>query len=163
MRATSGNQVQSIQIGKAQVDDEGVVNTFQGYGLTSFCCTGRIYLVSGFRQRPPEELLNGNVVFYHQQSHRRFPPVQDFTPPDGMQETGSWETHLTSKSSIYCRRQVMSTRTGISFLTGMVRSDGGSILKSESVAGMIPVIWVSPLCFSTLKGTFLYWTVCPAN
>lgn len=35
-------------------------------------------------------------------------------------------------------RQVISTRTGISFLTGTVRSDGGSILKSESVAGMVP-------------------------
>ena len=34
----------------------------------------------------------------------------------------------------------MSTRTGISFLTGIVKSDGGSILKSESVAGIVPVI-----------------------
>ena len=85
------NQVQSIQIGKAQVDEESIVSTFQGYGLASFCRTCRIYLVSSFRQRPLEELLNGNVVFYHQQSHRRFPPVQDFTPPDGMQETERWK------------------------------------------------------------------------
>ena len=40
----------------------------------------------------------------------------------------------------YCGRQVMSTRTGISFLTGIVSSDGGSILKSESVAGIVPVM-----------------------
>ena len=41
---------------------------------------------------------------------------------------------------IYCGRQVMSMRTGISFLTGIVKSDGGSILKSESVAGIVPVM-----------------------
>jgi len=39
--------------------------------------------------------------------------------------------------------QVRSTRTGISFLTGTVRNDGGSILKSESFAGIAPVIRVS--------------------
>jgi len=49
----------------------------------------------------------------------------------------------------------MSTRTGMSFLTGIVRSEGGSILKSESVEGMVPVICVLPPCFSTLKGTCL--------
>ena len=47
----------------------------------------------------------------------------------------------------YCGRHVMSTRTGISFLTGIVKSEGGSILKSDSVAGIVPVIWVSPLGF----------------
>ena len=39
--------------------------------------------------------------------------------------------------------QVRSTRTGISFLTGTVRNDGGSILKSDSFAGIVPVIRVS--------------------
>ena len=34
----------------------------------------------------------------------------------------------------------MSTRTGISFLTGTAKSDGGSILKSDSVAGIVPDI-----------------------
>jgi short-subunit dehydrogenase len=34
----------------------------------------------------------------------------------------------------------MSTRTGMSFLTGIVRSEGGSILKSVSVAGIVPVM-----------------------
>jgi len=38
----------------------------------------------------------------------------------------------------HCGRHVISTRTGISFLTGIVRSVGGSILKSDSVAGIIP-------------------------
>ena len=37
--------------------------------------------------------------------------------------------------------QVISTRTGISFL-GIVKSDGGSILKSDSVAGIVPDIRV---------------------
>jgi hypothetical protein len=41
---------------------------------------------------------------------------------------------------LYCGRQVISTRTGISFLTGIVSSDGGSILKSVSVAGIVPVM-----------------------
>jgi hypothetical protein len=41
---------------------------------------------------------------------------------------------------LYCERQVISTRTGISFLTGIVNSDGGSILKSVNVAGMVPVM-----------------------
>ena len=45
--------------------------------------------------------------------------------------------------SVYCGLHVMSTRTGISFFTGMVRSEGGSILKSESVVGIVPV-----MCFS---------------
>jgi hypothetical protein len=39
----------------------------------------------------------------------------------------------------HCGCQVMSTRTGIWFLTGIVKSDGGSILKSASVAGIVPV------------------------
>ena len=42
-------------------------------------------------------------------------------------------------SPSYCECQVMSTRTGISFLIGMARNDGGSILKSEQVAGTVPV------------------------
>ena len=43
-------------------------------------------------------------------------------------------------SRIYYGCQVMSTRTGMSFLTGIVKRDGGSILKSASVAGMVPVM-----------------------
>ena len=42
-------------------------------------------------------------------------------------------------STAYWECQVMSTFTGISFFTGTVSSLGGSILKSESVAGMVPV------------------------
>ena len=45
-----------------------------------------------------------------------------------------------AKPALYCGRQVISTRTGISFLTGIVSSDGGSILKSERVAGIVPDI-----------------------
>ena len=39
--------------------------------------------------------------------------------------------------------QVSSTVTGIWFLIGIVSREGGSILKSESVAGIVPVIRVS--------------------
>jgi hypothetical protein len=42
--------------------------------------------------------------------------------------------------AIHCGRQVISTRTGISFLTGSAKSDGGSILKLVSVAGIVPDI-----------------------
>jgi hypothetical protein len=45
--------------------------------------------------------------------------------------------------AIHSGRQVMSTRTGISFLIGIAKSDGGSILKSDSIAGIVPVIRVS--------------------
>ena len=36
----------------------------------------------------------------------------------------------------------MSTRTGISFLTEIARSEGGSILKSDNVAGIVPEILI---------------------
>lgn len=44
---------------------------------------------------------------------------------------------------IYIGRQVVSTFTGISFLTGIVSSDGGSILKSLNVAGIVPITCIS--------------------
>jgi len=40
-------------------------------------------------------------------------------------------------------RQVISTRTGISFFTGIAKSDGGSILKSVTVVGIVPDIRIS--------------------
>ena len=41
--------------------------------------------------------------------------------------------------------QVMSTRTGISFLIGTVRKVGAWILKSVSVEGIVPVMrWAVP-------------------
>ena len=43
----------------------------------------------------------------------------------------------------FCFCHVISTRTGISFFTAIPRRDGGSILKSDSVVGMVPVIRVS--------------------
>jgi len=49
---------------------------------------------------------------------------------------GSSEGFLLGQD--YCGFQVRSTRTGISFFTGIVSSDGGSILKSVSVAGTVP-------------------------
>ena len=55
----------------------------------------------------------------------------------------------------YCARQVISTRTGISFLTGIVRNEGGSILKSENVAGMVPEIRASFPCFDAFKRNLL--------
>lgn len=59
----------------------------------------------------------------------------------------------------YIGRQVMSTRTGISFLIGIVRNVGGSILKSEQVAGTVPAILTSLPVDVFTKGTRLYLTV----
>ena len=51
-------------------------------------------------------------------------------------------------ASYFSFRHVRSTRTGTSFFTGMVSSDGGSILKSESVAGIVPDsrVWSPCVC-----------------
>ena len=57
----------------------------------------------------------------------------------------------------------MSTRTGISFLTGIANSDGGSILKSVRVAGIVPVIRIWFPCVASWNGTCLNWAVWPAN
>jgi len=54
-----------------------------------------------------------------------------------------------AKPALYCGRQVISTRTGISFLTGRVSSVGGSILKSVSVAGIVPDILISFPCVAS--------------
>ena len=57
----------------------------------------------------------------------------------------------------------MSTRTGISFLTGTAKSDGGSILKSDSVAGIVPDDPDLVSLSRQLEHTCLYWAVWPAN
>jgi len=49
----------------------------------------------------------------------------------------------------HCGRQVMSTRTGISFFTAIDNSDGGSILKSASVAGIVPEMRDAEPCVVT--------------
>jgi catechol 2,3-dioxygenase-like lactoylglutathione lyase family enzyme len=49
-------------------------------------------------------------------------------------------TERKVQGPIHMGRQVISTRIGISFLIGTVRKEGRSILKSEQVAGTIPVI-----------------------
>jgi hypothetical protein len=51
--------------------------------------------------------------------------------------------------------QVISTRTGISFLTGMVRRVGGSMLKSARVAGMVPETRISFPGRVSSNGTWL--------
>jgi len=63
----------------------------------------------------------------------------------------------------YCRRQVISTRTGISFFTGGISKLGGSILKSDSLAGMVPESWMSLLWRVSWNSICLYCAVCPAN
>ena len=66
---------------------------------------------------------------------------------------------LALAPSHFSFRQVISTRTGISFFTAIVRSDGGLILKSASVTGMVPVIFVSFPCFDCSNRTCLYLAV----
>jgi hypothetical protein len=55
----------------------------------------------------------------------------------------------------YIGRQVISTFTGISSFVGIASSDGGSILKSVSLAGIVPVIFASLPCDVFWKGTCL--------
>jgi hypothetical protein len=56
----------------------------------------------------------------------------------------------------FCLRQAISTRTGISFLTGMAKSEGGSILNAANVAGIVPAIRVAPSCVVCSNETCLY-------
>jgi len=49
----------------------------------------------------------------------------------------------TRRQQIHMSRHVISTRTGMSFFTGIESSDGGSILKSANFAGIDPVIRVA--------------------
>src|ERR1035438_7126612 len=63
----------------------------------------------------------------------------------------------------YIGRHVISTRTGISFLIGIVRNDGGSSLKSTHVAGTVPVMRTSLPLVVFSKATWLYFIVWPAN
>jgi hypothetical protein len=58
------NQVQSIHVGKAKINDEGIVNAFQGHCFPTFCVVSSIDLVSGLYQSSFQELLNGDVIFY---------------------------------------------------------------------------------------------------
>lgn len=53
----------------------------------------------------------------------------------------------------YIGLQVISTRTGISFLMGTVRNNGRSILKSEQVAGIVPIMRTFLPCVTRWKGT----------
>jgi hypothetical protein len=81
----------------------------------------------------------------------------------GITRTFSWEKISSEEVSVSaasarhhnqfvpgpCGRHVMSTCTGISFLIGTVKSLGVSILKSDTVAGMVPVIRISFPCFTS--------------
>ena len=55
----------------------------------------------------------------------------------------------------YIGRQVASTVTGISLRIGTVRNDGRSILKSEQVAGTVPVISMAVPLVMRCNGTRL--------
>jgi hypothetical protein len=67
------------------------------------------------------------------------------------------ENHFEFRGKIHSfdSRQVISTFTGMSFLIGMVSKVGGSILKSVSLQGMVPVIFLSFPCTEIWKGTSL--------
>ena len=70
-------------------------------------------------------------------------PAQDRSSVSDRAEKQCARSTSQEKARYYgVGRQLKSTRTGISFLRGMVRSVGGSILKSVNFAGMVPVITV---------------------
>ena len=82
------------------------------------------------------------VVLDSLRQHSNFSHHFVYAMPDGAR----CPNRVTSRKAavatpaIQYGRHVMSTRTGISFLTAIVKSDGGSILKSDSVAGIVPDI-----------------------
>ena len=69
----------------------------------------------------------------------------------------TWSVHKLGFSlCIYCGRQVMSTRTGISFLMGIASSDGGSIMKSDGppgnrVARKLGTKWVKQAAYAEIS------------
>lgn len=73
------------------------------------------------------------------------PRTVSYSSSAGEQVTKVWRKkwharkELTMSVPAYCFCQVKSTFTGMSFLIGMVSSEGGSILKSVSLAGIVPV------------------------
>ena len=68
---------------EAKIDDEGIMNTFQGHGLPAFRVTRRIHLVSGLHQRPFQELLNGASSSTKSNRIEGFPPFQHYHPQVG--------------------------------------------------------------------------------
>ena len=67
--------------------------------------------------------------------------------------SGSFSVPDKWGSACYCGVQTISTWMGISFFTGMVRSEGGGILKSVRVAGMVPTMCLSVPSVVTSKET----------
>jgi hypothetical protein len=87
------------------------------------------------------------------EAQRRVLEWADLRAPSGRARANLWSPSARTSRNSHCTptgfanrghigRQVVSTRTGISFLTGTVKSEGGGILKSESVAGIVPDIRV---------------------
>jgi hypothetical protein len=60
--ATLPNQIQPIHVGKAEINDEGIVNAFQSHGFPGLRVTGRIHLISSLYQGAFQEQLNGDVI-----------------------------------------------------------------------------------------------------
>src|ERR1035437_9064323 len=73
----------------------------------------------------------------------------------GSRAIGNTSRGHSQRAGYGIRCQVMSTFTGISFLMGTVKNDGLSILKSEHVDGMVPVMWTSLPCVTRWNCTWL--------
>jgi hypothetical protein len=58
------NQVQSIHVGEAEVNNEGIVNAFQSRCFPTFCIVSSVDLISGLYQSSFQELLNREVILY---------------------------------------------------------------------------------------------------
>ena len=114
-------------------------------------------------------MLTGATAMLDCAKHCRAPSLKNQHPRywrlagPFLQHNHRREVLRDSETTLYCGRHVISTRTGISFLTGTAKSDGGSILKSDSVAGMVPEIRIWFPCVASWNGTCLYWAVWPAN
>src|SRR5579872_619801 len=62
--AAAADQVEAIQIGKAEINDHGIMNALGGERFGGAGIGGYIHLVAGFDQRALKEFLNRFVVFH---------------------------------------------------------------------------------------------------
>ena len=74
LSTAAGNQIETVAVRQAKVNDEGIMNAFQRNLLAGFGVRGNIHLVPRLNQCTFQEILDSLIIFYYQQSHRGIPP-----------------------------------------------------------------------------------------
>src|ERR1700730_8256174 len=68
--ATTRNQIQSIHVGKTEINDKGIVAALQCLEFSRLSVAGRVDLIPSLTECPFKESLNSHIIFYQEQSHR---------------------------------------------------------------------------------------------